>query len=292
MSMSTIPTNFPESAVQSSFPELSDELTAALAAGQWWAIMKVSSPLSNEPEYEDLTSVQWWGTMEAGETSCPTSLVFSDKSEKAESLHSGFSDATMKTIEHQRKWRQKEPQGPPVPAGSEKAKCGDSISTKQGRQQQGKWRQKKPQGPPVPAESDTARFSVVPDERLPSGNNCDDFGLKQGRQQQGKWRQKKPQVASEPARSPQGAPEHLCLPVPTVSSQDTSMVTKSLQREVVPAPKMLKIPEQLRKDLLQQKPQASSVLGGPIPNKTRERQKLKIPEPLRQELLQASHPAS
>ncbi len=79
MSISTIPTSFHESAVQSSPPELSGELTAAFAAGWWLAIMEVSSPISEEPEYGDITSVQWWGTLEAGETSCPTSLVFSDE---------------------------------------------------------------------------------------------------------------------------------------------------------------------------------------------------------------------
>ncbi len=48
-------------------------------------------------------------------------------SDKAESPHSGFSDATIKTTEHQRKWRQKKPQGAPVLVGSEKAECGDSV---------------------------------------------------------------------------------------------------------------------------------------------------------------------
>ncbi|RXN11067.1 neurofilament heavy polypeptide-like protein [Labeo rohita] len=66
MSMSTIPTSFLESAAQ------------------------VSSPISEEPEYGDLTSVQWWGTIEAGERSCPTSLGFSDESEKAESGECGL----------------------------------------------------------------------------------------------------------------------------------------------------------------------------------------------------------
>ncbi len=71
--MSTIHTNFPESAMQSSSPELSGELTAALTV----------SSISEEPEYGDLSSVQWWGTMES-------SVI----SEKAESPPSGFLDAT------------------------------------------------------------------------------------------------------------------------------------------------------------------------------------------------------
>lgn len=129
--------------------------------------MEISSLISEEPEYRDLTSMQWSGTMEAGEVPCPTSLVFTDESEKAESktqdsqmhhlsprssqaekdtgcthafqvptvitcaclyqeegphlmvlndaskkaesLHSGFSDTVLKTMEHQRKRRQKKP---------------------------------------------------------------------------------------------------------------------------------------------------------------------------------------
>ncbi|KAK9979626.1 hypothetical protein ABG768_013045 [Culter alburnus] len=75
MAMSTMPTYFPESADQSSSPELSDELTMAVAAGQ--------------------------------ETSSP---VFSDASEKT--AYSGLSDATLKT---KKQWRQKKTQGAPVP---------------------------------------------------------------------------------------------------------------------------------------------------------------------------------
>ena len=67
MSMSTFPIGFPESAEQSLCPELSDELTMALAAGEWWAIMEVSHPISEEPEYGDLTSGLWWETVEAEE---------------------------------------------------------------------------------------------------------------------------------------------------------------------------------------------------------------------------------
>jgi len=39
----------------------------ALAAGRWWAIMEVSRPISEEPEYGDLTSGLWWETVEAEE---------------------------------------------------------------------------------------------------------------------------------------------------------------------------------------------------------------------------------
>ncbi|KAL0154650.1 hypothetical protein M9458_048913, partial [Cirrhinus mrigala] len=261
--MSSIPTSF--SAVQSSSPELSDELTTALAAGRWWAIMEVSSPLSEEPEYGDLTSLQWWGTMEAGETSCPTSLVFSDESEKAESLHSDFLDETLKT---------KEPLHPCLPGPKrehldhasslvfseafEKAECN---SEDQGAPEE---------GPLVPART--------------------------GSQQRGKLRipdylKRHLLKATSELGAPVSARFPQVEPVPTVSPQDTPMGTKSLQRESVPASNMPKpkVPEQLRQ---QQKPQASSVQGVAVPNKTRERQRPKIAELLRQELLQVTPPDS
>ncbi|XDV41970.1 hypothetical protein PO909_010739 [Leuciscus waleckii] len=97
-----------ESAEQSSSTEFSDELTTALAARRWWAIMEVSDPISEYPEYEDLISDQWWETVEEGETSCPTSLVFSDASEKAHSQHSGFSDGKYEEgdLKTTKQWRQ------------------------------------------------------------------------------------------------------------------------------------------------------------------------------------------
>ncbi|XP_059402461.1 uncharacterized protein LOC132133591 [Carassius carassius] len=344
------PPSFSESTVQSSSPELSDELTAALAAGRWWAIMEVSSPISEEPEYGDLTSVQWQGTMEAGETLCPKSVVFRDECEKAESLHSGLQGATLKTKEL---WRKKKTQGAPVPPrsqhgssvsantkksdhssslvlnyASKKAESPHSGFTDAALKTKELWRQKKPQGAPVFAGSGFTN------EILKT--------TKQGRQQQRKWTEMKPQVAPEPAGSPQRPPvttgsqrrgklmipenlrQHLLkaaselespvparspqgAPVPTVSPQNTPMCTKSLQREAMPAPEVPKpkIPEPLRQELLQQKPNKTpgrqnlkipqsprQVLLQQKPNKTQEKQRLKIPEPLRQELLQLSARAS
>ncbi|XP_048042590.1 uncharacterized protein LOC125266180 [Megalobrama amblycephala] len=91
----------------------SDELTMALAAGKWWAMVEIAFPISEEPEYGGM----WGDLVEAQDTSCPTSLVFSDASEKAQrrSKHSGFSDATRKT---RKRSRQKIAQGGPVPARS------------------------------------------------------------------------------------------------------------------------------------------------------------------------------
>ncbi|CAM4698576.1 unnamed protein product [Leuciscus chuanchicus] len=62
-----MPTGFPENGGESLSPEFSDELTVALAAGRWWAIMEVSRPISEEPEYRYLTSGLWWETVEAEE---------------------------------------------------------------------------------------------------------------------------------------------------------------------------------------------------------------------------------
>ncbi|XP_059369548.1 uncharacterized protein LOC132107330 [Carassius carassius] len=336
MIMSTIPIGFPESAVQSSSSELSDEFTAALAAGRWWAIMEVSSPISEEPEYGDLTSLRFphsgfsestlntkesWRQKKTQSTPMPprylkgapvpafaekrdhtSSLVFNNASEKAVSLHSGFSDAKLKTTEQQRKWRQKKPQGPPVLAGSEKVECGNSLkTTKQVRQQ---WRQNKPQGSPVLAGSEKAEY----------GNS-----LKTTKQVRQEWRQKKPQGPTVPGDSPHGhpvptrsqqrgkirIPEHLRqhllqaanelgATVPARSPQGPPVPTKSLQIEPVPASKVqnLNTPEPLRQELQQKKPQASSHKGARVLNKTPERQWLKIPEPLRPELLQLSYRAS
>ncbi|XP_039532213.1 uncharacterized protein LOC120482203 [Pimephales promelas] len=88
--------------MQSSSTELSEELTSALAAGRWWAIMEVSDPI---PEYDFSVSEEWGQTKEAGATSSSSSLVLS---EKAHFLHSGISDETLKTIPE---WRQKRTQG-------------------------------------------------------------------------------------------------------------------------------------------------------------------------------------
>ncbi|XP_042602761.1 neurofilament heavy polypeptide-like [Cyprinus carpio] len=322
MTMSTIPTSFAESAVQSSSSELLDELTTALAAGRWWAIMEVSSPLSEEPEYGDLTSLRsLYSSFSDATLSAPipprsqkgapvpayaekrdhtSSLVFSNALEKAESLHSGFSDAKLKTTEQQRKWRQKKPQGPPLLAGSEKAECGNLLkTTKQVRQE---WRQKKPQGPPVLAGSEKAECGnslkttkqvrqewrqkkpqgpplLAGSEKAECGNS-----LKTTKQVRQEWRQKKPQGAPVPGGSPQGHP------VPTVSQQRGK----------------LRIPEHLRQHLLQAANElgapvpARSPQGAPVPSKSLQRepvpvskvQKLKIPEPLRQKLQQQKPQAS
>ncbi|XP_048053058.1 uncharacterized protein LOC125272336 isoform X4 [Megalobrama amblycephala] len=91
----------------------SDELTMALAAGKWWAMVEISFPIAEEPEYGGM----WGDLVEAQDTSCPTSVVFSDASEKAQrrSQHSGFSDATQKNTKQS---RQKIALGGPVPARS------------------------------------------------------------------------------------------------------------------------------------------------------------------------------
>ncbi|XP_051729215.1 uncharacterized protein LOC127501306 [Ctenopharyngodon idella] len=158
----------------------SDELTTALAAGKWWAMVEVSSPISEEPEYGGHISGQWGDLVEAQETSCPTSLVFSDASEKAQrrSQHSGFSDASRKTTKQS---RQKIAQGGPVPARSK-------------------------QGAPVPANSEKGDLSSSllfsdASEQAPN-SSFSDATLKNMEQR----RKKKPQVAPVPDGSPHGTP--------------------------------------------------------------------------------------
>ncbi|XP_026094155.1 fibrous sheath CABYR-binding protein-like [Carassius auratus] len=320
MSLSSFLPSFSESAVQSSSPELSDELTAALAAGRWWAIMEVSSPISEEPEYGDLTSVQWRGTMEAGETLCPKSVVFSDECEKTESLHSSFPAATLKTKEL---WRKKKTQGAPMPPRSQhgapvptntkkrdhnsslvfnyeskKAESPRSGFTDAALKTKELWRQKKPQGAPVFAGSEFTN------EILKT--------TKQGRQQQRKWTEMKPQVAPEPAGSPQRPP------VTTGSQQRGKlMIPENLRQHLLKAASELESPVSARspqrapvptaspqntamhtKSLQREAMPAPEVPKPKIPeplrqellqqkpNKIQEKQRLKIPEPLRQELLQ------
>ncbi|XP_039514570.1 neurofilament heavy polypeptide-like isoform X1 [Pimephales promelas] len=159
MSKSTIS----EVADQSSSTEL-DELTAAFAAGRWWAIMEVSDPIPDNFEYDYSFSGQLGGKVEAGETPCPSSLVFNDESEKAHSQHSGFSDATLKTTREWRqkttlKWRQRSKQGAPFYARSTQETPEPARSTRcmpvrsqqksfsdatMAMDQRRKWRQKKP----------------------------------------------------------------------------------------------------------------------------------------------------
>ncbi|KAL0187704.1 hypothetical protein M9458_014803, partial [Cirrhinus mrigala] len=417
MIVSTMPTSFPERE-QSSSPELSDELTTALATGRWWAIMEVSHPISEEPEYGDLTSGEWWGTKEAGVPSCPTCLVFRDESLKTESPYSGFPDATRKT---KKQWRQKKSQvahvpprsqqGAPVPAhtdmrdrtsslgftdASDKAESLHSGLSDASLKTTEKWRTRRPkklQGTSSPAKvrdlTSSLDFRDASEKPEPPYSGFSDAKLKT-MDQQGKWRQKKPQVPpvakkiqqgtpvsggsekaerrdspfSDPklkatklwwqqqsessqkktqdksvlARSPQRSPlpngtpqgpleptgskhrgklkvpeflrQHLLkaaselaaplparapqrAPAPTVSPHKSSMPSKPLQREPLPGPKVqeLKIPEPPRQKL-QQKPQASSLQGAPVPEKTPLRQRPKIPDRLRQELLQLSARAS
>ncbi|KAG1933725.1 hypothetical protein F2P79_020449 [Pimephales promelas] len=78
--------------------ELSEELTTALAAGRWWAIMERSG-----------------GKRKRQEQHHAFILVFSDASEKAHFQHSGFSDAKLKTTPE---WRRKRTQGEPFSSGS------------------------------------------------------------------------------------------------------------------------------------------------------------------------------
>ncbi|KAK9976437.1 hypothetical protein ABG768_021642 [Culter alburnus] len=117
--MSTMPAYFPESAEQSSSPELSDELIMTLDAG--WCDASEKTPYSGFSDATLKTKKRWRQKKTQG-TPCLTihtsstsaqqeepvpvssdmrkltsSLVFSDASKKA--MHSGFPDASLKTKE-------------------------------------------------------------------------------------------------------------------------------------------------------------------------------------------------
>ncbi|XDV45989.1 hypothetical protein PO909_013976 [Leuciscus waleckii] len=314
MSMSTFPIGFPESTEQSLCPELSDELTMALAAGEWWAIMEVSHPISEEPEYGDLTSGLWWGTVEAGETPCPTSGTLPDNITKRPKLK--IPEPLRRELLQQRP-QAYSPQGAPMSARSTQ---GAPVPTKS------------QQGAPVHGSSKKGSLTSALFFTDASEKDLNSDATLKTTEQQRKWRQKKPQEAPVAAESPQKPP------VPT-GFPHGAPVPKSLQRPPVPAPKVLacfprgalmpekvpdrrklnipeplgqeqqqqkpqapslqgtlpdkiskrpklKIPELLRGELLLQRPQASSLQGAPFPDKTSKREKLEVLEPLRRKLLQ------
>ncbi|XDV40289.1 hypothetical protein PO909_009406 [Leuciscus waleckii] len=324
MSMSTFPIGCPESAEQSLCPELSDELTMALAAGEWWGTVEagetpcptsLKSMKQNKAEGAPVpTRSQQESTVHASskKLNLTSSLAFKDASEKALN-----SDTTLKSTEQQRKWRQKKPQEAtvavespqkaPVPTGSPQ---GATVPQSLRR-------------PPVPAPKVLACSShrapmpeKVPDRRK--------LNISELLSRQERLQQQKPQAPSlqgklpdnilkrpkipEPLRrellqqrpqasSPRGAP----IPDKT-SKKEKLEVPELLRRELlqqkpqaslqgtlpdnISKRQKLKIPEPLRRELLQQRPQASSLQGAPVPDKTANRKKLEVPEPLKLEMLQ------
>jgi len=95
--------------------------------------------------------------------------------------------------------------------------------------------------------------------------------------------QKAPMAVESPQKSPgpTGSPPepHLpkSLPIPSVPAPKP--VRGELPDNTTKRPR--KIPEPLRGELLQRRPQASPPQGAPIPYKTSKREKLEIPEPPR-----------
>ncbi|RXN11930.1 neurofilament heavy polypeptide-like protein [Labeo rohita] len=295
MIVSTMPTSFPESE-QSSSPELSDELTTALATGK--------------PEYGDLTSGEWWGKMEAGVTSCPTSLVSSDESVKTESPYSGFPDEARKTKEQ---WRQKSQvahvpprsqQGAPVPAHTNKRdhtaslgfndaldKAGSSHpglsdATLKTTEQWRKWRQK-PQGTPSPAKGrdliSSPVFSVKSEHQ---------HHHQQGTPVSGCFGTGSTTACTTACKVSTGSTSADSIPPRNIYAQQasaagTSACSKgSTCANKTPLRQRPKIPDRLRQELLELSARASSRQGAPMPDKISERQNLKISETLRPGLQQ------
>ncbi|XP_051762046.1 neurofilament heavy polypeptide-like [Ctenopharyngodon idella] len=307
MSVSSIPTMFSESPEQSSSSEFSDELTTALAEGRWWAIMEVSDPISEENEYVDLISGQWGDTLEAGETSWPTSLAFSDASEKAQrtSQHSDFADETLKTS---KQWRQKtmpfsarSKQGAPVSSSSEKGdltsppvfsgasekalNSGFSDAALKTTKKRKKQRQKKSQGAPGSGTTEGRKLTSFP--VFTDGSE---------KAESPQWRQK-------PQKAPDGSTQEAHV---LVRSQQNSAGSKKVDltsslvfSDASEKPEILvfsvaslKERDQRRK-WRKKKPQVAPVpVGSPqephVPVRSQHRGKLKIPDHLVKHLQKAS----
>ncbi|KAK9953665.1 hypothetical protein ABG768_017642 [Culter alburnus] len=324
MSVSSIPTMFPES------PEFSDELATALAEGRWWAIMEVSDPISAENENVDLISGQWGETVEAGGTSCPTSLL-SGASEKAwkKSKHWGFADESIKST---KQWRQKampekgDSTSSPVFIGApEKIPNSDETLKTTKKKKKKKKKSKKPQGAPVSETTEgrkLASFPVFGDgsespqwrqkpQKPPDGSsqgarvlNRSQKNSKKGDLASSSDASEKPEFISVASLNARDKRRHFrkkkqkAAPVPVESPEEPAVPVGSQQRG------KLRIPEHLVRHLQK----ASSEMGAPLaagsqqaqetprapvaPNGAPKRPKLKIPEPLRRELLKQKPLAS
>ncbi|XP_077083325.1 uncharacterized protein LOC143736508 [Siphateles boraxobius] len=304
-----------ESAEQSSSTEFSDELTTALAAGRWWAIMEVSDPISEDAEYGDLIPGQWGGTVEAKETSMPTSLVFSDASEAAHSQHSGFSDAKLKITPQ---WRQKmmqgatflsrSTQGAPVPTRSTQGAPVPTRST-----QGAPVPTRSTQGAPVPPRS--TQGAPVP-TRFEKGDLTSSHVFSNASKTTRQWRKQRPgkYEEGELKTTKQWRQQTPKAPVPDRSRQGECMLVRSQQSS--PSSKKEDLTSSLvfsdaskkaqhssfsdatmatdqRRNWRQKKPQiasvpAASLKEAPVPIGSQQRGKLRIPEHLTKHLIKAS----
>ncbi|XP_056115503.1 snake venom metalloprotease inhibitor 02A10-like [Rhinichthys klamathensis goyatoka] len=295
--MASFPIGFTESAEQSLGPELSDELTMALAAGEWWAIMEVSSPISEEPEYCDFTwpprpislkSMKQWSQNKTQGAPVPT------RSQQESPVAVGSPQkAPVPTGS---------PLGPPVPKSQDWRNLNFSEPLKQERlYQQRKWRQKKtpeapvaveppqkapvpigsPLGPPVPQSQDWRNLNFsepLKQERL---------------HQQRKWRQKKTQEAPVAVGSPQKAPVPTGSPLgpPVPQSQDWRNLNFSepLKQERLHQQRKWRQKKTQEAPVAVEPPQKAPVptgspLGPPVPQ-SQDWRNLNFSEPLKQEQL-------
>ncbi|ROI79310.1 hypothetical protein DPX16_7198 [Anabarilius grahami] len=290
MSVSSIPTMFPERPEQSS-SKFSDELVTALAEGRWWAIMEVSDPISAENEYVDLISGQWGETVEAGGTSRPTSLL-SGASEKIPK-----SDETLNTTKKRKKQKSKNPKGAPVSETTEGRKLASFPVFCDGSESP-QWRQK-----PQKAPDGSTQGARVLDrsQKNSSGSKKGDLSSSSGasqkpefisvaslnaRDKRRQFRKKKQKAAPVPVESPQEPP------VPDGSQQRGKLrIPDHLVRHLQKASSELGAPLPAGSHPAQETPK--SLQGAPVvPNGAPKRQKLKIPEPLRRELLKQKPLAS
>ncbi|KAK9969773.1 hypothetical protein ABG768_027920 [Culter alburnus] len=275
MSVSSIPTMFSESPEQSSSSKFPDELTTALAEGRWWAIMEVSDPMSEETSRPvDLISGQWGGTVEAVETSWPTSLAFSEASEK----HSDFADETLKTS---KQWRQNAlfcqkgdlTSSPVFSGASEKApNSGFSDAPLKTTKMRKRQRHKKSQG--APGSETTEGRKLTSSEKAESPQ----------------WRQK-------PQKAPDGSTQGACV---LVRSQQNSAGSKKVvlsdasEEPVILAYSVASLKKRdKRRKWRKKRPQVAPVSvgypqGPPVPVGSQQRGKLKIPDHLVKHLQNAS----
>ncbi|XDV50534.1 hypothetical protein PO909_019580 [Leuciscus waleckii] len=224
--------------------------------------MEVSDPISEYPDYEDLISDQWWETVEEGETSCPTSLVFSDASEKAHSQHSGFSDRKYEEgkLKTTKQWRQRNSPSAKKEDLTSSLVFGDTLEKAQ-------------HSAPVP---------VVSPKRAPVPAAS-------------------PKRAPVPAASPKGAPVPAACPkgapVPAASPKRAPVPAASPKRAPVPAasPKGAPVPAACPKGapVPAASPKGAPVpaacpKGAPVPIGSQKRGKLRIPEYLTHHLKNAA----
>ncbi|XP_056102460.1 basic salivary proline-rich protein 1-like [Rhinichthys klamathensis goyatoka] len=295
--MASFPIGFTESAEQSLGPELSDELTMALAAGEWWAIMEVSSPISEEPEYCDFTwpprpislkSTKQWSQNKTQGAPVPT------RSQQESPVPVGSPQKAPAPTGS--------PLGPPVPKSQDWRNLNFSEPLKQERlHQQRKWREKKTEEAPVAVEPPQKAPLPIASPLGPPVPQSQDWRnlnlsdpLKQERlHQQRKWRQKKTEEAPVAVEPPEKAPVPSGSPLgpPVPQSQDWRNLNFSepLKQEQLHQQRKWRQKKTQEAPVALGSPQKTPVpsgspLGPPVPQ-SQDWRNLNFPDPLKQEQL-------